>query len=250
MAFTADLRHSVRLLGRSPIFTLTSVLSLALGIGAAATIFSLTDALLFEPTVGVRDASEVVDIGRANQGSGFDNMSHPMAAYLRQHSKTTEIASVDFGGGPMSLVTDGASERVIGTMVSANYFDVLGTRAVLGRFFRADEDEIPGERPVVVLSHALWTERFKSDPKILDRPLRLNNRDFAVVGVAEPGFQGSSMVGTDLWVPMAMVAVVRGRADADELSDPRVVWHIALGRLQRGAGIEQARAELNTLVEA
>ena len=88
MAFTTDLRHAVRLLGRSPVFTLTSIISLALGIGAAATIFSLTDALLFEPTAGVRNASEVVDIGRANEGSGFDNMSHPAYKYLREHSQT------------------------------------------------------------------------------------------------------------------------------------------------------------------
>ena len=250
MSLTADLRHSLRFLGRSPVFTVTSVWSLALGIGAAATIFSLTDALLFEPTVGVRNAAEVVDIGRANQGSGFDNMPHPTYRYLREHSRTTEIAAVDFGGGPMSLGTEGASERIIGTLVSGNYFDVLGTRAALGRFFREDEDRIPGERPVVVLSHALWTKRFNSDPDILQRPLRLNNREFAVVGVAEPGFQGSSMIGTDLWAPMAMVQVVRGRADANMLTSPRGVWHVAIGRLKPGVAIGQARAELNTLLEA
>ena len=250
MSVTADLRYSLRLLGRSPVFTVTSILSLALGIGAAATIFSLTDALLFEPTVGVRNASEVVDIGRANQGSGFDNMSHPAYRYLREHSRTLDIAAVDFGGGPMSLGTEGASERVIGTLVSSNYFDVLGTTAVLGRFFRADEDQVAGERAVVVLSHALWSKRFNSDPLILDKPIRLNNREFAVVGVAEPGFLGSSMIGTDLWVPMAMLQVTRGRADANMLTEPRAVWHIAVGRLKPGVPMAQADAELNTLMEA
>src|SRR4030095_5534952 len=77
MAILTDLRHAVRLLGRSPVFTLTSIASLAIGIGAAATIFSLTDALLFERTAGVREPSTLVDIGRANRGSGFDNMAHP-----------------------------------------------------------------------------------------------------------------------------------------------------------------------------
>jgi predicted permease len=228
----------------------TSIVSLALGIGAAATIFSLTDALLFEPTVGVRTASELVDIGRANQGSGFDNMPHPTYRYLREHSRTIDIAAIDFGGGPMSLGTEGTSERIIGTLVSANYFDVLGTRAALGRFFRADEDEVAGARPVVVLSHALWTQRFNSDPHIVERSIRLNNQEFAVVGVTEPGFQGSSMVGTDLWVPMAMVQLVRGRPDASLLTEPRAVWHIAVGRLKPGVPIAQARAELNTLMEA
>ena len=250
MALTADLRYSLRLLGRSPIFTVTSVISLALGIGAAATIFSLTDALLFEPTAGVRNASELVDIGRANQGSGFDNMPHPTYRYLREHSRTTEIAAVDFAGGPMSLGTEGTSERIIATLVSDNYFAVLGTRPALGRFFLPDEDRVPGERPVVVLSHALWTRRFNSDPDIFQKPLRLNNREFSVVGVAEPGFQGSSMVGTDLWAPMAMVQVVRGAADASLLTAPRSVWHVAIGRLKPGVSIAQSKAELNTLIEA
>src|SRR6187402_2006280 len=144
MEFATDLRHAVRLLFRSPVFTLTSVISLALGIGSAATIFSLTDALMFEPTVGVRNPSEVIDIGRANQGSGFDNMSHPAYKYLHDHSQTTDVASVDFGGGPMSMGITGTSERVFGTLVSGNYFDVLGTRPALGRFFREDEDQVPG----------------------------------------------------------------------------------------------------------
>ena len=250
MAFTSDLRHSVRLLGRSPVFTLTSIISLALGIAAASTIFSLTDALLFEPTIGVRNASELIDIGRANDGSGFDNMPHPAYKYLRDHSQTTEIAAVDFGGGPMSLGTAGTSERVIGTQVSGNYFDVLGTRPALGRFFRADEDQIAGERPVVVLSHAMWTTRFNSDAAILDQPLRLNNREFSVVGVAEPGFQGSSMIGTDLWVPFAMVQVVRGEANANRLTEVNGAWHVAIGRLKPGYKIGQAQAELNTLMAA
>jgi predicted permease len=250
MAFTTDLRHSVRLLGRSPIFTLTSIISLALGIGAAATIFSITDALLFEPTVGVRNASELIDIGRANEGSGFDNMSHPAYKYLREHSQTVEVAAVDFGGRPMSLGTSGTSERVIGTQVSGNYFDVLGTRPALGRFFRADEDQIPGERPVVVLSHDMWTKRFNSDAAILDKPMRLNNREFSVVGVAEAGFQGSSMIGTDLWVPFAMVQVVTGEANANRLTEVRGAWHVAIGRLKPGYRIGQAQAELNTLMAA
>src|SRR5688572_17591031 len=250
MAITNDLRHAVRLLGRSPVFTLTSVISLALGIGSAATIFSLTDALLFEPTVGVNEPSRVVDIGRGNAGGGFDNMTHPAYKNLREHSQTVDVAAVDFGGGPMSLGTEGSSERVIGTLVSGNYFDVLGTRPALGRFFSADEDRVPNERPVVVLSHALWTRRFNSDPAILDRPMRLNNREFAVIGVAEEGFQGSSMIGTDLWAPMAMVQVVRGRPDSSMLTQVRGVWHVAIGRLKPGVEIGQAEAELNALNEA
>lgn len=251
MAILTDLRHAVRLLGRSPVFTLTSIASLAIGIGAAATIFSLTDALLFEPSAGVRDASRVVDIGRSNKGSGFDNMSHPRFEYLRTHTKALEsMAGVDFGGGPMSLGTNGSSERIFGTVVSGSFFDVLGTRAALGRFFRPDEDAVPDERPVVVLSHAFWQRRFNGDPEVLQKPMRLNNRDFSVVGVTEPGFQGASLVGTDVWVPMAMVAAVRGLPDSSLLTEPGGVWHVAIGRLKPGVEMAQAQAELNTLNEA
>ena len=85
---------------------------MALGLGAASTIFSLTDALLFEPTVGVRAPSQVVDIGRATDGSGFDNMSHPAYTYLHLHSQTVAIAAVDFAGGAMSL---GTKSRILAT---------------------------------------------------------------------------------------------------------------------------------------
>ena len=139
--------------------------------------------------------------------------------------------------GPLSLTVGPTSERVIGTLVSGNYFDVLGTRPVVGRFFRADEDRVPGERPVVVLSHAMWARRFNSDPDILSRPLRLNNLDFTVIGVAEEGFQGSSMIGTDLWVPMAMVQVVRGLGVAKLLIGP------AFGLARRGRTAARRRVD-------
>ena len=250
MALLSDLRHALRLLARSPIFSITAVVSLAIGIGASAAIFSLTDALMFEPTAGVRDASEVVDIGRANEGSGFDNMSHPAFTYLRDHSQTVTISAFDFGGGPMGLWADSTSERIFGTLVSANFFDVLGTRAAVGRFFLPDEDRVADARPVAVLSHAFWMRRFNGDPEIVHKTIRLNNRDFNVVGVAEAGFQGSALIGADLWVPMSMVAVVRGHATSSILTDARAVWHVAVGRLKPGVSREQAQAELNTLMQA
>lgn len=251
MHIIADARHGLRLLARSPIFTVTAVLSLALGVGASTTIFSLADALLFAPTVGVQNPAEVVDIGRSNQGEGFDNMSHPTFKYLRDHTTTlASISAVEFGGGPMSLSESGYSERITGTMVSGSYFDVLGTRPAIGRFFLPDEDAVPGERPVVVLSHAFWMRRFAGDPGVLHKPVRLNNQEFAVVGVSEPGFEGLTFVGTDVWVPVSMVAVVRGQANANMLNEPAGTWHMAVGRLKPGVGPEQAQAELNTLIDA
>jgi len=252
MAILSDLRYAIRMLGRSPAFTLTSVASLAIGIAAATTIFSLTDALLFEPAAGVRDGARVVDIGRANLGEGgFDNMAYPAVKYLKDHTQTLEgVAAVKFGGGPMTLSANDTSERIFGSLVSGNYFEILGTRPALGRLFNPDEDQVAGERPVVVLSHAFWERRFNRDPGILQMPLRLNNLAFTVVGVAEPGFKGAALVGTDLWVPMAMAAVFHGRETTTLLTDPRSVWTMALGRLKPGVTAPQAQAELATLMEA
>ena len=252
MAILLDLRYAVRLLLRSPLFSVTAILSLAIGIAAATTIFSLTDALLFEPPAGVRDGAAVVDIGRANQGeSGFDNMSYPAAKYLTDHTQSLDgMAAVQFGGRPLTLSEAGTSERIFGVLVSGNYFEVLGTRPALGRFFRPDEDDVPGERPVVVLSYAFWERRFNRDPEILRKPLRINNRAFTVVGVAEQGFDGASLVGTEVWVPMAMVAVAHGVETSDLLTAADSVWTMALGRLKPGVTAVQAQAELGTLMEA
>ena len=248
MNLATDLRYAVRLLGRSPIFALTAVLSLAAGVAASSTIFSVADALL-APSAGVADPSRVIDIGRGTNGSGFDNLSHPAFEYLRQHATTfSGMAAMDLGGRPMSLTVAGASERVFGTLVSANFFSVLGTRAALGRFFRDDEDGVPGTRPVVVLTHRFWTRRLGADPRVLERPLRLNNREFAVVGVAEPDFEGVTLAGTDVWLPMAMVAEARGLPNANLLTAVRGVWHVGVGRLAPGRSRSEAQAELDTLM--
>lgn len=249
MNLIGDVRHALRLLARSQLFTMTAVVSLAGGLAATSAVYGVADALL-APAPGVVDAGRVVDIGRGERGQGFDNMSHPAFEYLRQHATTlTGMASVEFGGRPLSLTVADSSERVFGTLVSANFFTVLGTQAALGRFFRADEDEVPGQRPVVVLTHRFWTRRLGADPRVLERPLRLNNRDFAVIGVAEPGFEGVALAGTDVWLPMAMVAEAHGLTDASLLTSPRAVWHVGVGRLAPGIGRPQAQAELNTLMD-
>lgn len=242
------LRQALRLLVAQPLFSITAVLSLALGLAATSAVVSVADALL-APAAGVRSSTRVVDIGRGNEGRGFDNMSHPAFEYLRAHTTSLEgMAGVEFGGRPMTVTLDGASERVFGTLVSANFFDVLGTRLTLGRAFRADEDVVPGARPVVVVTHRFWVRRLGGDPAVLARPLRLNNREFAVIGVAEPGFEGVTLAGTDLWLPMAMVAEARGRATAAELTDARGVMHMGVGRLRAGVTRATAEAELNTLM--
>ena len=246
-----DVRYAVRLLVRSPLFAITSVASLALGLAATTVIFTLVDALVFQASPGVREPAGVVDIGRSTDGSGFDNMAYPTFKSLREHTQSLEgIAATTLDPSPMSLAADAGSERVFAQLVSWSYFDVLRVRPATGRFFHADEDQVADDRPVVVLTHHLWRERFGGDPGIVGRTLRLNNKDFVVVGVAEDDFSGVTMLGTDVWVPMSMAGTVRGGRGTVLLGNPRAVWHTAVGRLKPGVTPSQAEAELQTLMTA
>ena len=278
-----DVRYALRLLARSPLFTVISVLSVAIGIAAATVIVELSDALLWRASPGIRDASRVVDIARTTNGRGFGTMSYPAFRYLREQTQSLEaMAATTLSPVPMSLREGGAngrglngdglnggaldgvgldgarlnggasSERVFGRTVSANFFDVLRVRPAVGRFFRGDEDEAADPRPVAVLSHRFWRDRFRSDAGVLDRAISLNGVAFTVIGVAEDGFENTTFVGTDLWIPMTMAAAVRAPAEpAAELFDnPRSTWHMAIGRLKPGITIEAAQAELNARFNA
>ncbi|MEW6320832.1 MAG: ABC transporter permease [Acidobacteriota bacterium] len=250
MPTLSDLRYAIRLLARSPLVTATAVLSIALGIAATAAIFSIADALLLRPRPGVRQADRLVDVGRARaSGEGFDNFGYALFSELRRHSSSFEdLAASVLTPDAMSLGSESA-ERVHAALVSASYFGVLGTRAAVGRTFLDDEDRTPGERPVTVLSYGFWMRRFSGDPGIVGRTLVLNGLGYTVVGVAEAGFTGHSIFAPDLWVPMAMVASVRGDPDAARvlLESHNAVWHTAIGRLKPGVTTAEARAELNTI---
>ena len=142
---SADIRYALRLLARSPIFTLTSVLSLAMGIAASAAIFSLADAFLLRTRIGVADPATLVDIGRsAPDGQGFDNFGYPLFKEMRErNTHFVALAAHQFGPEVMSLGTAQASERVFAGLVSGNFFEVVGTRPAAGRFFLPDEDSTP-----------------------------------------------------------------------------------------------------------
>jgi predicted permease len=252
MSFATDVRYALRLLARSPIFTITSVLSLAIGVAATSAIFSLADALLLRPRSGVTNPESLVDVGRTTRGEsgGLDNFGYPLFAALRDRSTLLEsLSATEFGANVMALGDAKASERVFTTMVSGNYFTVVGTRTAAGRFFVAEEDRTPGTHPVVVLSHQFWSRRFTSDPNLVGRTIRLNNLAYTVVGVAEPGFTGTTFLGTDMWIPLAMDAHVRA-ADRSLLDDNNSVWMTSIGRLRPGVTVEQARQELDAIMQA
>ena len=243
------LRHAVRTLAHSPLFAVTSIASLALGIAASSTIFSMADALFLRPRPGLVNESRLVDVGRTTDGQGFDNFGYQVLLALREARLLDGIAGYRFDPGAVSLDNGrGGSERAFAAVVTANYFDVLGTRPAAGRFFRADEDEVPDAVPVVVLEHAFWTRRFGASPDVVGQTIRVNGRPYGVVGVAEPGFHGSTVTGTDMWMPFAMAPHITGRPGPELLTAHGPVWHLAVARLKPGVSMTQARDELNALL--
>ena len=243
-----DVRYALRLLRHSPLFTITAALSLAIGIGANTTIFSIASALLLRPLPGLGDPAALVDIGRTQDGRGFDTVSYPNYRDLRDRTRTLAgLYAAWIEPQPMSLGTQGDAQRVYGDVVSANYFTVVGARPQFGRLLQ-DADDAPGSsHAVVVLGHELWTRKFGSDPAIVGRPIALNGHPFVVVGVASQGFQGTTLMRPDLWVPITAVAQAAPRLSAGAFNRRDAVWLSMGGRLQPGATVAQANAELRRL---
>jgi FtsX-like permease family protein/MacB-like protein len=135
-AWLQDVRYAARLLRRNPLFALTAALSLAIGIGASTTIFTVANALLFKPPAGVVESHRLVDVGRTQNGQGFDNGSYPNYLDIRSRNTVfTDVYASRLGAEPLSLGGRDGAERIYGDMVTINYFAVLGTRPAAGRLF-------------------------------------------------------------------------------------------------------------------
>jgi len=243
-----DVRYAVRLLRRSPLFTATAALSLAIGIGANTTIFSIASTLLLRPLSGLTDPGRLVDVGRTQDGRGFDTVSYPNYRDLRERTKTlTGLYAYRVEPQPMSLATRGDAERIYGNIVTANYFTTLGARPQVGRLLQDSDDAPESSHAIVVLSHELWTRKFAADPAIVGQAISLNAHPFMVVGVATPGFHGTTMLKADVWTPITAVNEAIPRLGDDILERRTSVW-LALGaRLKDGGTIAQANAEVGAI---
>ena len=244
-----DVRYALRLLRRSPLFTVTAVLSLTIGIGANTTIFSVASAMLLRPLPGVIDPDRLVDIGRTQDGKDFDNSSYPTYKDVRERVTTLSgLYAIRFDPQPMSLGGPGGAERIYGALVSANYFAVLGSQPSLGRLLvDADDSGAPGSHPVLVISYELWQRRFGSDPNVVGQVIPLNGHPFAIVGVATPGFQGTTVLRADAWVPLSATGLATPRRSTTILASRESVWLLMGGRLRPGVTVAQADAELASI---
>jgi predicted permease len=243
-----DTRYAARLLRKSPLFTATAALSLAIGIGANSAIFSIASALLLRPLPGLEGADTLVDVGRTQAGQGFDTHSYPNYRDIRQRTTTLEgVFAYRIEPEPMSLTAGGDAERIYGSVVSANYFSVLGTRPHLGRLLRDEDDAVRGGSAVVVISQGLWERRFGGDPQIIGRDITLNGSRFTVVGVAPAGFQGNTVLRSDAWLPMSMLTQAVPRMNASMFDSRAASWLFLGGRLKPGVTVAQANAELRAI---
>src|SRR5687767_11791888 len=201
-----DLRYGLRALRSAPAFTLTALLTLALGIGANAAIFSVVRGVLLEP-LPFAAPERIVRLYHANPSNGIDRgaISEPDFLDWKRTSQVAETMGGFWFADGMSgvdLTGTGTPERLSCTLVTDGFFQTLGTRPLLGRTLIADDD-VPGRNRVVVLSHGVWTRRFAADPAIVGRSITLNKEPFDVVGVMPPAFTYPSGRRIDAWIPLS-----------------------------------------------
>ena len=240
-----DLRFSLRLLRRQPMFVVIASLTIAIGVSATATIFSAVNALLLQPPAGVHDTGELVTVHRIDsEGTSFHAFGIPYYRELAAAGGLTELAAFDLFDGGLSV--DDVVARTAATIVSGNYFQTLGTRSVKGRLFGPAEDGVPGQDPVAVISHRLWEQRFGAADDVVGRQVVINGKDFTVIGVAEPGFHGHlAIFSGDLWVPLSAQGLVLGATDLSEESARTGLEFV--GRLAPNQTAAQGQAALNAV---
>jgi predicted permease len=239
-----DVRYSIRVLRRSPGYSMVVIAVLALGIGANASVFSLFNAMALKPLPAV-DSSGTLSVLVARTSAGrVLPLSHPDFRDLSRDQRTfATLAGAAMDAYSLGLGT--RSERVFGEMVTGNYFSVLGVTTPLGRTLLPSDDVAPGQHPVVVISDGLWKRMFASDLSIVGKTIQVNAYPFTVVGVAEPGFQGTVVgVGLDLFLPVMMQPQLRG---FDLLSSRQAPLLWGVGHLESGASMASADAEMSLL---
>ncbi|MEK6300647.1 MAG: ABC transporter permease [Acidobacteriota bacterium] len=243
-----DLAYGLRALVKSPGFTIVAVLTLGLGTGANTAIFSVLNGVLLRP-LPFREPERLVMVWnnntKANQPQAA--LSVPDLLDYRENNVFEQIASLAYDD--FNLTGGDQPERLQGTMVSANFFSVLGVTAQVGRVFLPDEGQSGADR-VVVISSGLWKRRFGGDPAVVSQTIPLNGASFTVVGVAPAEFQ-SPEKGDELWVPMSFDAADRLRIPSisapEDFKRRSFRFLKSFARLRPGAALDQAQAEMATI---
>ena len=239
-----DLRFGLRMLRRSPGFSILAILCLTLGIGANAAVFSWVEGILFRPYPAVTHQEQLLALtGTARGESGATDISWPDLLDLQRSCTLIDSFIVNKIMGTTLSVGDRA-ERTVGSIVSANYFDAIGVHPTLGRGFEPGEDSGRNAHPVTVISYQLWKGRFNGDPQIIGKTQRLNGVLHTIVGVAPEGFYGTFVGwGMQFWVPASMEEIFE--AGGYKLEDRGARWIEAYVRLKPGVTPVQAQEEIS-----
>jgi len=250
-----DIRYAARMLIKNTGFSAIAILSLALGIGANTTIFTVVNAVLLHP-LPVKDISRLVEVDTVDTKTLVTTanttklgMSYPNCQdYAKENQVFSGLSCIV---GPLPLTWSGGAEpkQVLGQMVTANYFDVLGLAPVRGRFFLPDEDTKPGGDNVAILSYSLWVNKFGSDPNVVGKALTLNATPYTVIGVGPRGFKGTFVFGSaeEVWIPVSMYPQVLAGFFKDNFNDRRFLTAGVVARLKDGVTLSAAEASLKTI---
>jgi putative ABC transport system permease protein len=260
MTITQDLRYALRQLRRSPVFALTAIATLALGLGANTAIFSLLDQALLR-SLPVRDPQQLVILegtGKAWEGHSSDYggdpeayFSYPMYRDLEAQTRSHKLAGlIATAHAELAVAYRNRSEMATGEIVSGNYFPVLGASAFRGRLLTPADDTVPGANPAAVVSYDFWRDHLGADAAIVGRTLSINSHPYEVIGIASPGFH-SAVWGERpaLFVPMSMLdQVLPGKGT--RLTNHKDRWMNILGRAAPEATPVQVEAALAPLWHA
>ena len=240
-----DLRYGIRMLVKTPAFTIVAVLSLALGIGANTTVFSLMDAAMLR-SLPVQNPNQIVEVAiSVPNNPPHADFSYPLYTGLRDNNQALS-GLVAYSTTSFGLAAGDQTERTRGELVSANYFSVLGVQPALGSAF-SPSDEAPGAPRAAVISDALWTRLLNRDPSVLNKTIALNGRNFSVVGVAPKNFSGLLRgTPTDVWITLPHN--VDFEQSPKLLTSENLSWLLLVGRLKPGVTLEQAQSQLTAIL--
>lgn len=249
-SFRQDLSFALHQLARAPGFALIVVLTLALGLGANAAIFTLLDQVLLR-RLPVRNPEQLVLLDGPGAFSGRtendQTFAYPMYKDFRDRNTVFSGVIARYATS-LSVVYQEKTERIAAELVSGNYFEVLGVGPAEGRVLGAADDRTPGGHPLLILSHGYWTRRFGGDPEIVGQALAVNGHPMTVAGVAPPGFHGIEIGGApDVFVPLAMKAQMT--PTWDDLDNRQSRWVNVMARLKPDVSLAQAEAGMNVLYQ-
>ena len=243
-----DIRYAVKQLWKNKGLTAVAIVSLAIGIGANSTIFSLVNSILLRPRA-VANPDQLVEIYTGYPHQPYHSASY--ASYQDLRDRNEVLSGLACYTVRQFKFDDGNQvEQIWGEPVSGNYFDLLGVPAFKGRTFLAEEDQVPGRNPVAVISHSLWQRRFNSDPDLVGKNISINNQQLTVIGVAPPQYNGMMRgLASEIWVPMMMMPRLEPELGERLLTSRGNKWVTLVGRLKPDVTITQARARFDLMTQ-